>query len=742
MNISKQNKIAIIFTSLIYLCGFFLFLEWLYPIKQITNTSNMNVFIIYAVFCFVISYLQINWGLSFLLKGLGMAFIINGIFFKTSFFSKEWLSEIAHELSVNWYALIDQAWYDLTPIFRSILFLILIWLMSYLIHYWFVYTKRLLLFIVLTFVFLGVLDTFTVYDAKIAMIRTFVIAFMSLGVANFLKIVELETIKKVNWRKSFIWIIPLIFVVLFSTVVGYAAPKFEPQWSDPVPYISELTGIHPNGLAQKKVGYGEDDSALGGSFAQDNTRVFQAITNHEQYWRIEAKETYTGKGWEKLDDAGYTRFNENPSGINHDGNYSGGTVQEAEIAFQDKEIIPKLVYPYGMRNIVSDEAMSFMLDEHSGEIRPETVGQSKGIKNYAIQYVEPVYPKDRLREEANNHDPYEVKERYTQLPQTLPERVYTLAEDITKSYDNRFDQVSAVEKYFGRNGFQYETDGVPVPAEDQDYVDQFLFESKIGYCDNYSTAMVVMLRTLNIPARWVKGFSSGEKIGETEVNGEMESIFEITNANAHSWVEVYFPKFGWIPFEPTQGFSNPTEFVSAEEELNDTETTDDTFKAPESTEQAPLEQEEQDVEKQEKEAETETVGAMMNEDKDPPSQLVWYVSGSLVIILIILIVWLYRNRLFLQTKWIERKMNRHQDAKVFQEAYHHLLKVLNCNGMEKRPDETLREFAKQIDLRYSTDAMKQLTNMYERLLYRNENAVKAQQEVTQLWKNLIREISS
>ncbi|MBM9834622.1 transglutaminase domain-containing protein, partial [Enterococcus faecalis] len=79
-----------------------------------------------------------------------------------------------------------------------------------------------------------------------------------------------------------------------------------------------------------------------------------------------------------------------------------------------------------------------------------------------------------------------------------------------------------------------------------DYVDQFLFESQVGYCDNFSTAMVVLLRSLEIPARWAKGFSPGSPATENGI-----TTYTVRNLNAHSWVEVYFDGYGWVPFEPT-----------------------------------------------------------------------------------------------------------------------------------------------------------------------------------------------
>src|SRR5699024_11940828 len=101
-------------------------------------------------------------------------------------------------------------------------------------------------------------------------------------------------------------------------------------------------------------------------------------------------------------------------------------------------------------------------------------------------------------------------------PARLPESAAELAEDIVASYDNRYDQTKAIEKYFRSDddGFVYQLNDVPVPQSGEDYVDQFLFDTKAGYCDNFSTSTVVMLRTLDIPALWVKRFTSVEEMPE------------------------------------------------------------------------------------------------------------------------------------------------------------------------------------------------------------------------------------
>ena len=76
----------------------------------------------------------------------------------------------------------------------------------------------------------------------------------------------------------------------------------------------------------------------------------------------------------------------------------------------------------------------------------------------------------------------------------------------------------------------------------------FLFERKQGHCEYFASSMAVMLRSLGIPARLVNGFRTGEF-------NDLTSQYVVRASNAHSWVEVFFPGYGWIAFDPTPGAS-------------------------------------------------------------------------------------------------------------------------------------------------------------------------------------------
>ena len=127
------------------------------------------------------------------------------------------------------------------------------------------------------------------------------------------------------------------------------------------------------------------------------------------------------------------------------------------------------------------------------------------------------------------------------LPDELPERVRDLAVRLTIDQPTPYDQVMAIQNYLRQFPYSLKVPGAPT---DRDVADYFLFDLQKGYCDYFATTMAVMVRAIGIPTRLVTGFSSGTY----DYNAHR---FVVVQANAHSWVEVYFPGLGWVEFEPT-----------------------------------------------------------------------------------------------------------------------------------------------------------------------------------------------
>ena len=135
-----------------------------------------------------------------------------------------------------------------------------------------------------------------------------------------------------------------------------------------------------------------------------------------------------------------------------------------------------------------------------------------------------------------------VANRYLQLPETITPRTVELARGITEGLDNPYDQAVAITRWL-RSNITYDR-VIDPPPEDVDRVDWFLFDYKIGFCNYYASAEVVMLRSLGIPARLAAGYARGTYDAE---NG----VYMVFGEDSHSWPEVYFPNIGWVEFEPT-----------------------------------------------------------------------------------------------------------------------------------------------------------------------------------------------
>ncbi len=137
--------------------------------------------------------------------------------------------------------------------------------------------------------------------------------------------------------------------------------------------------------------------------------------------------------------------------------------------------------------------------------------------------------------------------RFTRLPADTPPQLLEIAQQITEDAPTPYRKTLAIQDHL----YSFKYDERARPGHESDYLIQFLTETKAGYCEQFAGAMAVLLRALNIPARVVVGFNEG-------TFRPQDKRWHVTTRNAHSWVEVHFGEFGWLPFEPTPGESNPT----------------------------------------------------------------------------------------------------------------------------------------------------------------------------------------
>ncbi|MGH9642145.1 MAG: transglutaminase TgpA family protein, partial [Terriglobales bacterium] len=190
----------------------------------------------------------------------------------------------------------------------------------------------------------------------------------------------------------------------------------------------------------------------------------------------------------------------------------------------------------------------------AGNYRPVSIDAGGAIYNLDLEHPINRYEADSVLPEvdadalrlATNILP-EGADAYLKLP-PLDLRISQLAEQITASAPSNYEKALAIEQYL-RTHFGYTLDlGRTHP---HDPLANFLFVRKQGHCEYFASSMAVMLRTLGIPSRIVNGFRGGEF-------NDLTGQYVIRASNAHSWVEAFFPGFGWISFDPTPAASLPT----------------------------------------------------------------------------------------------------------------------------------------------------------------------------------------
>jgi len=283
---------------------------------------------------------------------------------------------------------------------------------------------------------------------------------------------------------------------------------------------------------------------LGGPVNLSNATVMDVQASTGRYWRAAIYDTYDGRGWTYSGtrtaflDAG------TPPGelIAYEARrtitqtytlYMPGTVQLFALGQPEKFSLPARVEYYEASSEGGTPLVESIVLAYSR-------ARFDDVESYMAISTIPSADVEAMRAAGSDYPAW--IDRYLQLPDTVTQRVYDLAQEITAPYDNPFDKATAIESYLRE--YKY-NQAIPAPPADvQDRVDYFLFESKEGYCNYYASAMAVLARAVGIPARIAAGYTRGEYDSNS-------GSYRVRENNSHAWVEVFLPRFGWIEFEPT-----------------------------------------------------------------------------------------------------------------------------------------------------------------------------------------------
>jgi transglutaminase-like putative cysteine protease len=345
-------------------------------------------------------------------------------------------------------------------------------------------------------------------------------------------------------------------IVICSFVAIFLLASGIPALSVPVDYLNfndtdATIGSGPNpgdpvvdasgdGSSQPRIG-GDPDGSEGAQSAGTEERFADPPPNRTSaeavhfivraeapaYWRLTAYDTYLQDGW---------RRSGRPPAWEPDPSSTSRTLLSQEVTLR----IPAVVLPAAWRPVGVSSA-SEADPAFGAETGVVLNGTAAPNETFVVTSLRPETDPAVL-DAAGDDYPNGLEERYTALPESVPDRVFSRTDDVTADADTPYETALAVEQWL-RSNYEFRMNRSAVT---NDTAAEVLFEREAAHSSTLATTMTVMLRAEGVPARYVKGYTPGVPNGTNDT-------YVVRSVHQHSWVEVYFPETGWVPFDPTPG---------------------------------------------------------------------------------------------------------------------------------------------------------------------------------------------
>jgi transglutaminase-like putative cysteine protease len=269
---------------------------------------------------------------------------------------------------------------------------------------------------------------------------------------------------------------------------------------------------------------------VGGELRLDPQVQFVVESDRSSYYRAAVYDRFTGNGWVQTADVG---TGEPPPA-------TGERFTQRIRAERTLDLVPAAPVPQAVRGVDAD------LTE--GGLLRNTPTLYAG-DSYEVVSRAPIDDPEVLAAETGEY-PASIRSQYLQIPESTSRQVVELADRITANADSPYGQADAIEQWLEANK-EYSLNARNTRGN---LVNEFVLNRQVGYCTYYASAMAVMLRSQGVPARFVVGFTEGQRVTEDE--------WVVRGLDSHAWVEVYIPDRGWVTFDPTPA----SERVGAEQE--------------------------------------------------------------------------------------------------------------------------------------------------------------------------------
>jgi transglutaminase-like putative cysteine protease len=329
-----------------------------------------------------------------------------------------------------------------------------------------------------------------------------------------------------------------------------------------VEFGSQITRLLPGGGPGTRVGgiiFGQT-AAISGSWLTDDTPVakIQVPDGRAYSWRAVAYNQFTGGAWSWTDTKDVKVAAGDPA-LGPTSESIDPTIGRREVTFEitPSDAAPRLILsPNGPATV--DRPMRVTVIEAGGDTTFfATMTATDSARPYRVTALVPATdPEDpagltanKLRAAGQDY-PQAILDTYAEvMPGTIGTATRQLLDTIETESDaqNPYDLARAIERYLRDPGhFTYDTDVTDIRCGDKGVVECFVV-SRRGYCEYYASTMAMMLRERGIPARFVEGFLPGDR--------DAKGVETIRRDRSHAWVEVWFPGYGWVDFDPTGGGS-------------------------------------------------------------------------------------------------------------------------------------------------------------------------------------------
>jgi hypothetical protein len=314
-----------------------------------------------------------------------------------------------------------------------------------------------------------------------------------------------------------------------------AAPVFLPALGDGLLDWRGDTGSGPGGSDGGEVDLLVDITPR--LLEQSDSRLFTVTVEEGAYWRLASLVDFDGEQWHPLDEA----HGSTDDRIPYEDAIPDGKdlLQTYEIDGLEGTNLPAASQPVEVAGVAVDAG----LESGSLELADGELGEDS---TYTVRSETPVISYERLiRAEVGDLADVGGDTGYFITPELSPE-IHQLGEDWTEGEGSAFKELVAIQENL-RQKFVYSTDIAEDADTSADYLEQFLLNTRRGFCQQFATAFAVLARDAGYPTRVSVGFLPGS--ATTTDDGNFE--YTVTGKDAHAWPEVYFRDLGWVAFEPT-----------------------------------------------------------------------------------------------------------------------------------------------------------------------------------------------